>query len=77
MTSLRTRLREGRLSQLCPACGLVEAAGFHCTSCRTATGEGNWFTNPPHNPTGKSQRRSNAAGGTRRHDSDSSDKEHQ
>lgn len=30
--------REGRLDQACPTCGLTEAAGAYCTSCRAPTG---------------------------------------
>lgn len=33
----------GRLTQRCPACGVVEAAGNHCTSCTSPTGPGDWF----------------------------------
>lgn len=73
MRNLQTRLREGRLSQLCPACGLVEAAGYYCTSCRTPTGEGNWFTNPSHNPTGSSPTADKAVGGTQDHPDDGDD----
>jgi hypothetical protein len=39
---LRTLLQRGSLSQVCPKCGITEAAGAYCTSCLTRTGEGSW-----------------------------------
>lgn len=32
----------GRLSQRCPTCGIVEAAGWYCTADGTPTGPADW-----------------------------------
>ena len=39
---LRTLHQQGRLSQVCPKCGITEAAGGYCTACLTRTGEAVW-----------------------------------
>ena len=36
-------LQAGRLSQRCPGCGTVEAAGSYCTRCHQAAGPAEWF----------------------------------
>jgi hypothetical protein len=36
-------LQAGRLSQRCPGCGTVEAAGSYCTRCYRPTGAAEWF----------------------------------
>ena len=41
--SKRDLLAKGRLSQRCPKCGTVEAAGHYCSKCFTPTGEDDWF----------------------------------
>ncbi len=33
----------GRLSQICPDCGVVEAAGRYCTACSHLTGPADWL----------------------------------
>jgi hypothetical protein len=35
-------LAAGRLEQVCPTCGLREAAGGYCTACATPTGPADW-----------------------------------
>jgi hypothetical protein len=40
--------QRGRLSQTCPGCGLVEAAGAYCTACRRPTGPDTWSADPRH-----------------------------
>ena len=35
-------LERGRLSQVCPSCGTVEAAGAYCSRCTTPTGRPHW-----------------------------------
>lgn len=35
-------LQQGRLEQLCPACGFREAAGSYCSKCHTKTGAADW-----------------------------------
>lgn len=42
MTALAELHVQGRLSQVCPSCGLSEAAGSHCTACLTRTGGASW-----------------------------------
>ena len=43
MTSdLRALHQQGRLSQVCPKCGITEAAGGYCTACLARTGEAVW-----------------------------------
>ena len=39
---LRDLHQQGRLSQVCPKCGVTEAAGGYCTACLTRTGEAVW-----------------------------------
>jgi len=39
---LRDLHQQGRLSQVCPKCGITEAAGGYCTACLTRTGEAVW-----------------------------------
>ena len=41
---LSALLQAGKLSQRCPACGIVEAAGFRCSRCTRRTGPADWFT---------------------------------
>lgn len=36
-------LRAGKLSQRCPTCGTVEAAGAYCTRCYRPAGPADWF----------------------------------
>ena len=36
-------LRAGKLSQRCPTCGTVEAAGAYCTRCYRPAGPAEWF----------------------------------
>lgn len=43
VSDLTTLQQQGRLSQTCPSCGLVEAAGSYCSRCLTRTGEATWF----------------------------------
>ena len=45
MTSadLQALLQAGRLSQRCPGCGTVEAAGSYCTRCHQPAGSTEWF----------------------------------
>lgn len=38
----RALLQAGKLEQTWPACGLVEAAGFHCSRCARPTGSADW-----------------------------------
>lgn len=40
-------VQRGRLTQICPACGVVEAAGSYCTRCRRPMTESDWFVGPP------------------------------
>ena len=35
-------LLAGKLEQVCPTCGLREAAGGYCTACATPTGPADW-----------------------------------
>lgn len=35
-------LQQGRLEQVCPACGLREAAGPYCSACLTKTDATDW-----------------------------------
>ena len=37
-------LEQGRLSQRCPRCGLVEAGGAYCTADGTPTGPADYFS---------------------------------
>lgn len=39
----RKLAEQGRLSQRCPRCGLVEAAGWYCTADSTPTGPAEWL----------------------------------
>lgn len=59
MTHIHVLHQQGRLSQTCPACGLVEGAGTYCTKCLTKTNEADWFVGPPrgrHAPIRQAQR---------------------
>jgi hypothetical protein len=49
-------LREGRLSQRCPACGTVEAAGFYCTRCYRPAGPEEWFRQERGRPASEPQK---------------------
>ena len=42
MTDPAAVLREGRLSQRCPSCDVVEAAGWYCTACLARTDPDDW-----------------------------------
>ncbi len=39
----RKLAESGRLSQTCPGCGVVEAAGWHCSACFRPTGPADWM----------------------------------
>jgi hypothetical protein len=43
LEQIRTLHAQGKLSQKCPDCGLVEAAGSYCTSCYAMTSENDWY----------------------------------
>lgn len=38
-------LRNGRLEQACPDCGVWEAAGAYCTGCHRRMGSADWYPN--------------------------------
>ena len=46
----------GRLSQRCPSCGIVEAAGAYCSKCLTPTGPATFFTQAKGKPPASTER---------------------
>ncbi len=59
-------LVRGKLEQVCPTCGVREAAGTYCTACATPTGARFWTPGAanPGRVAAMSKRRANAAPGT-------------
>jgi hypothetical protein len=49
-------LLAGRLSQRCPACGTVEAAGAYCTRCYRRAGPTEWFKQDRGRPASAAQK---------------------